>query len=211
MMTRETWLKSRTLGIGGSDAAAIIGLNPYMTNVELWEIKTGRKKKPDISDKECVKYGIAAEPLLIKMFALDFPDYEVRHKDFDIRRHPKYPFIIGSLDGELTDKKTREKGILEIKTTNILQSMQKEKWNDRVPENYFCQVLQYLLITGYSFAILKAQLKSEFNGEVRLSTRHYRFEAKNYAEDMEYLLEQEIKFWRHVETDTCPNLVLPPI
>ena len=37
------WLKSRTLGIGGSDAAAILGLNPYKSNVELFEEKTGKR------------------------------------------------------------------------------------------------------------------------------------------------------------------------
>jgi predicted phage-related endonuclease len=39
-MKREGWLKERREGIGGSEAAAILGMNPYMTNVELWEYKT---------------------------------------------------------------------------------------------------------------------------------------------------------------------------
>ena len=50
-----------------------------------------------------------------------------------------------SLDGELVDQDGR-KGILEIKTTNILQSMQYEKWKDRIPDNYYIQVLHYLLL-----------------------------------------------------------------
>lgn len=210
-MDKETWLNVRTNGIGGSDASAIVGRNPYMTNVELWEIKTGRREQTDISGKECVQYGIDAEPLLIQMFALDYPAYEVTHKDYDIRHHPKYDFIFGSLDGELKNKETGEYGVLEIKTTNILQSMQNEKWNDRVPDNYFCQVLQYLMVTGYSFAILKAQLKYEYNGEVKLTTKHYRFNAEDYREDMDFLLAEELKFWECVQSDKCPNLVLPPV
>lgn len=210
-MDKETWLLERNKGIGGSDAAAIIGRNPYISNVDLWEIKTGRRQQEDISEKPYVAYGVAAEPLLIEMFKLDYPEYEVWHTDYDTRCHPKYDFIFGSLDGELTSKETGEKGVLEIKTTNILQSMQNEKWNDRVPDNYFCQVLQYLMVTGYSFAILKAQLKYEYDDEVKLITKHYRFNAEDYREDMDFLLAEELKFWDCVQSDTCPNLVLPPL
>ena len=45
LSNHEEWLKNRKNGIGGSEIAAAIGKNPYMTNVELWELKTGRKKR----------------------------------------------------------------------------------------------------------------------------------------------------------------------
>ena len=61
MKNRAEWLQKRTSYIGGSDAAAVIGRNPWMSNTELWEIKTGRRQQTDISDKPYVKYGIAAE------------------------------------------------------------------------------------------------------------------------------------------------------
>ena len=50
-MTREQWLEERKTGIGGSDASAIVGLNPYSDNIKLWEIKTKRAEQEDISDK----------------------------------------------------------------------------------------------------------------------------------------------------------------
>ena len=52
-MEREEWLKVRKKGIGSSDAAAAIGLNPYKSQLELWMEKTGRDKelpKPDPND-----------------------------------------------------------------------------------------------------------------------------------------------------------------
>ena len=58
-MTREEWLEERKTGIGGSDASAIVGLNPYSDNIKLWEIKTKRAEQEDISDKPYVKYGVA--------------------------------------------------------------------------------------------------------------------------------------------------------
>ena len=39
----KEWLKNRTYGIGGSDASAIVGMNPYKTNIELFEEKTGEE------------------------------------------------------------------------------------------------------------------------------------------------------------------------
>ena len=211
-MTREEWLEERKKGIGGSDAATILGLNPYKTNMQLWEEKTGRRQAEDISEREYVKYGTNAEDLLRELFKLDYPKYEVKHDENTIIKHPKYPFLFASLDGTLIDKETGEMGILEIKTTNILQSMQKEKWREKIPDNYYCQVLHYLNVTGYSFVILKAQLKYEYDGEIKLDTRHYKILREEVIEDIKMLEEKEIEFWtKYVETGIRPPLTLPQI
>lgn len=197
-------------GIGGSDAAVILGLNPYKNNIRLWEEKTGKVQAEDISDKPYVKYGTQAEDLLRELFKLDFPQYEVSHDENTIIKHPKYPFLFASLDGQLVDKETGELGILEIKTTNILQSMQKEKWKEKIPDNYFCQVLHYLNVTGYSFAILKAQLKYDFDGDIKLETRHYKINRCDFEEDIKELEKAEVEFWtKYVEKDIQPPLELP--
>lgn len=210
---RLEWLEKRKSGITGTGASAIVGKNPYKSNIEYWEEKTGRRVEPDISDKDYVQYGQCAESHLIALFALDYPQYEVMHKDFDLRVHPKYPFLIGSLDGELTEKETGRKGILEIKTTNILQSRQYEKWNETIPENYLYQTLHYLLVTGYDFVILKAQLKRVYEGnDIHLDTRHYYFERKDVEVLLADLLEKELYFWNeYVLKDKRPPLILPEL
>ena len=126
-----------------------MGLNKYKTTIELWEEKTGRKEAEDISNKPYVKYGTDAERHLRELFKLDFPQYEVIHEENTIIRHPKYPFLFASLDGGLKDKKTGEMGVLEIKTTNIKNKIQSESWKNKIPDNYYCQVLHYLNVTGY--------------------------------------------------------------
>ena len=209
-MTREEWLKIRLKGIGASEASAIVGMNPYKTNVELWEEKTGRREPEDISDKPYVKYGTEAEKHLRALFALDFPQYEVNYKDFDMRYNSDYPFIFATLDGELTEKATGRKGILEIKTTEIMKSEQYDKWKDRIPQNYYIQVIHQLLATGFDFVVLKAQLKSAY-GDVRLTTKHYHIEREEVLEDISYLLQREILFWECVQEDRKPNLILPLI
>lgn len=209
---RQEWLNNRNTMLGGSDASAVLGLNPYRNNVEVWQEKTGRITPEDISHKSYVRYGLDAEQYLTALFALDHPQYEVTaNQDYTVIRHPKYRFIAGTLDGSLVERETGRRGVLEIKTTEILNSMHREKWNDKIPDNYFCQCLHYLLATGWDFVILKAQLKTNYDGDIRLNTRHYTIERSEVQEDLDYLLEQEVRFWEYVKKDKKPNLVLPPI
>ena len=84
------WLGNRS-GIGGSDASAVLGLNPYKSNTELWEEKTGKRVPEDISHKDYVQYGHDAEPLLRKLFALDYPEYKVEYYD-----NPKRKISMGT-------------------------------------------------------------------------------------------------------------------
>ena len=107
---REEWLRNRTR-IGGSEASAIIGMNQYKNNVQLWEEKVGLSVPEDISDKPFVKYGNDAESHLRELFRLDFPEYEVEYIENNMFLNDKFPFGHASLDGWLTDADGR-KGIL---------------------------------------------------------------------------------------------------
>lgn len=212
LSNREEWLQHRMNYIGGSDASAIMGMNPYCDNGRLWEIKTGQAIQEDISDKLYVKYGTEAEPHLRALFALDHPQYQVEYVDNNMFLNDKYPFAHASLDGWLIEKETGRKGILEIKTTNILQSMQKEKWKNRIPDNYYIQILHYLMVTEFDFVVLKAQLKSEFKDEVYLQTKHYTIERSEVEEDIKFLESSEREFWQRVQERKRPrNIPLPPI
>ena len=217
--SRDEWMKARKNHIGGSDASACVGMNPYKNNVQLWEEKTGLVIPEDISEKSYVKYGTEAEMHLRALFAMDHPQYEVHYEENNMFFNPDYPWMHASLDGELVEKVLSEDGtewitrhgILEIKTTNILQGMQKEKWNDRIPDNYYIQILHYLAVTGWDFAVLKAQLKYEINGMLFLETRHYRIDREDVKEDIEYLIDAERKFWNCVVTGKRPDRILPVI
>ena len=209
--SREEWLKARGHTIGGSDASAVVGMNPWKTNEQLWLEKTGQVGPDDISDKSCVQYGHDAEPLLRELFKLDFPQYEVLYEDNNLFLNDKYPWGHYSADGWLIEKETGRKGILEIKTTEILQSMQKEKWNNRIPDNYYLQVLHGLLIMEADFVILKAQLKTVFNGIPYLQTKHYLIERTEVEADIKYLADEEARFASQLAAKKKPNLILPEI
>ena len=104
-----------------------------------------RDRQEDISDKHYVQYGTKAERYLRELFKLDYPQYTVEYVKNNSFYNPKYPFARASLDGWLTDGSGR-KGVLEIKTTEILSAGQRAKWKDRIPDNYFCQVLFYMAV-----------------------------------------------------------------
>lgn len=215
--THDAWLRARQKGIGASEAAAVIGRSPWLDNVELWRRKTGRTQAPDISSNEAVAYGHAAEAPIRELFALDYPGYEVTYGGaFDMVRHPEHPFILATLDGRLLEKDTGRRGVLEIKTTNIVRSMQKEKWwgpdGPCIPDQYYCQVLWALIATGWDFASLHAQLKYRYGDDIRSERRTYFIEREEVAEDLEYLEREGVKFWtEYVVKDKEPPLILPSL
>lgn len=208
--SRGDWLKARTGQIGGSDASACVGLNPHKDNVQLWEEKMGLIEAPDLSELPYVRYGIQAEPHLRAMFAMDFPDYQVIYDENNMFLNEEYPWMHASLDGELVDKEGR-RGILEIKTTSILQGGQTVQWKNRVPDNYYCQILHYLAVTGYEFAVLKAYLRYEWADGISATVRHYFFERKDLEEDIRYLAEAEKRLWDCIQSGRRPDLILPGI
>lgn len=215
--SHEEWLKARLNGIGASEAAAVVGQSPWCSNVELWKRKTGRMVAPDISNNEAVQYGHDAEPLIRGLFALDYAHkYETSYGgEFDMVYHPEYPFLFATLDGRLTELKTGRLGILEIKTTSILRSMQKEQWwkdgKPCIPQQYFIQILHQMLATGFDFAELHVQLKYEYGDEIRCERRSYHIERADHLDDLEWLLKKEIAFWDCVKNDICPPQILPEI
>lgn len=211
LRSREEWLEKRQSFIGGSEAACIVGMNPYSNNIELWESKTGRSKPDDISDNPYVRYGTEAEGYLRELFALDFPRFKVEYIGHNMWINSDYPFAHASLDGWLTDEYGR-KGILEIKTANIQNSAGALKWTDRIPDNYFCQVCHYLAVTEFDFVVLKAQLKWDFGADdLFMQTRHYFIERADVEDDIKMLMSAELKFSDYIKADICPPLVLPMI
>jgi len=209
MPSRDEWLKERKSGIGGSDASAIMGFNPYKSNIDLWEEKLGISESEDISDKPYVKYGIDMENILRESFKVKHPELIVEHEENTIIRHKEYPFLFASLDGKITDTKTGKIGILEIKTSDIRQSMHKEKWKgDNIPWNYYTQVLHYMNVVNADFAYLFAELTYDEKYQAN-KTYFIDISDEDVKESIRILQEKEIEFWKCVEEKRRPSRTLP--
>ena len=201
--SREEWLAEREKirGIGGSDAAAAIGMSHRKTMVQLWQEKTGRVKPKDLSGVEYVQMGVRTEGPMRDLFAALHPEYAVIHRPYDIYHQTETPGIFATLDGELTDKATGEKGVLEIKKFDVKSREDWKLWDNRVPDDYFCQVLHQMNATGYAFAWLWAVLlRQDGRGELR----PYFFPKEEYEADLRELREKEMKFLRYVQEDRVP-------
>lgn len=205
--TANEWLRARKSYIGGSDVSSIMGCNKYRNNIDLYLEKTGQRKKAFVTNP-AIEYGKAAEQYLRELFKLDYPQYKVEFVDNNIWTNTNYPFAHASLDGWMTDKETHKKGILEIKTTEIRNKLMSEEWHNQIPDQYYCQILHYLLVTEFEFVIVKAQLKYNYD-DLYLKTLHFRIDRKDVLDDIEYLKQQEIKFFEYLKNKEVPPLVLP--
>lgn len=205
--SRENWLKRRGQGLGGSDISAVLGLNPWMSNVELWELKTGKREPRDLSDNAFVKYGTKAEEYIRGLFALDHPELEVAYLEFNSWKNTAYPWALASLDGWTFDEQGR-KGVLEIKTSEILRSGDWDKWDGKIPQTYYCQVLFYMAVTESDYANLRAAIKYTVQGEKRTMIRDYHIERDEVETDIAVLMDEGAKFWEYVKTGIAPPLKL---
>ena len=207
----DEWRSRRTSYIGGSDAGVIIGANKWKNNVELWEEKVGIKKPADLSKNPLVTYGKEAEKHLRELFKLDFPEYSVGYEDNNMWLNERYPFAHASLDGWITDKDGHY-GILEIKTATINSKAHGEEWKNGIPQSYYAQILHYLMVTEFDFAIVKAQLKYDFDGEMLyVATKHYRIDRAEIEDEISFLEEEERKFAQYIKDGIRPSLNLPEI
>ena len=203
---RKAWLKGRISfpGIGASEAPAIVGSSGWMTSTELWEIKTGRKTPKDISDNEFVKYGTEAEQHIRGLFMLKHDDYKLTYRPYDFLYQSERPWLRCTLDGEL-ENEDGVKGILECKSHFVRGKSDFAQWQDRIPDNYLIQILHQWLASGFSYAFLTAELIfQDFSSQLRT----YYFEANEYQEEMDWLLEEETKFWENVQNGRLPNTKL---
>lgn len=145
-LPREDWL-SRKQGIGSSDAAAAVGLNPYKSLLELWMEKTGRDTsltKLDPRDEESPAYwGNILEPIVAT--------HHTRRSSHRVRRinavlqHPDHrlTWMLTSIDREVIG--ASEVQILECKTVGINGA---RLWREGVPEHVQLQVMHLLAVTG---------------------------------------------------------------
>ena len=81
----------------------------------------------------------------------------------------------------------------------------------RIPDNYYIQILHYLMVTEFDFVVLKAQLKYDFGENVFLHTKHYKIERADVETDIRYLESAERDFWKQVQERKRPALILPEL
>lgn len=191
-LSREDWLEVRKNGIGGSDAAAAVGLSPYMSPLELWLIKTGRDAnlpRPDPHDTtEPIYWGTLLEPIVAASYTKQ-TNNRVRRVNA-VLQHPTIPFMLANVDREVVG--CRDVQLLECKTAGEFGA---RLWRDGVPEYVQLQVQHQLAVTGRQAADVSVLICGQ-KLEVHRIQRDDGLIAR--------LIELEAAFWNYVVTDSPP-------
>jgi putative phage-type endonuclease len=191
-LPRADWLEVRKSGIGGSDAAAAVGLNPYMSALELWLIKTGRDAnlpRPDSEDTtEPVYWGTLLEPIVAASYTKQTGN-RVRRVNA-VLQHPTIPFMLANIDREVIGAPAVQ--LLECKTAGEFGA---RLWRDGVPEYVQVQVQHQLAVTGKQAADVAVLICGQ-----KLDVHRIERDDELIAR----LIPLEAAFWRCVEADTPP-------
>jgi putative phage-type endonuclease len=193
-LSREDWLAVRKRGIGSSDAAAAVGLNPYKSQLELWLEKTGRDEnlpKSDPLDEDSPTYwGNVLEPIVARHYSKR-TNHRVRRINAVLQHaDPALPWMLANIDREVIG--AGDVQILECKTAGINGAT---LWREGVPEYVQLQVMHQLAVTGKQAADVAVLLGGQM-------LEIHRIERDEQV--ITNLVELERRFWRYVETDTPP-------
>lgn len=184
-MSREEWLEERRKSIGGSDAAAVIGMSRFASPYTVWMDKTGRL--PEKEDTEAMRIGRDLEAYVAKRFE-EASGKKVRRCNYIIR-NPAYPWAHADIDRRISS----ENAGLECKTTSTLDIRQFNGVD--FPEKYYCQCVHYLAVTG---------LDRWYLAVLVFGRGFFTYTLERDEAEISALMEAEKLFWRCVEEDTPP-------
>lgn len=190
---RETWLEERRTGVGGSDAAATVGMDPWKTALDVFLDKTGQVEAENLDEVERVRFGTIMEAPIADEYARRF-GVKVRRRN-QLLRSPAYPWMIANVDRVIEGQ---QRG-LECKNVGE-HAFRNGEWGepgtDEVPENYLLQCRHYMIVTGFDEWHLAACV-----GGNRLVV----YEIRRDTELDAMLVEGEHAFWQCVETGHAPE------
>lgn len=177
--SHDEWLEIRRGYIGGSDAGAVIGLNPYKSAYTLWAEKVGSVQPFD--GNLTTEVGSYLEEFVAELFTRE-TGKKVRRKNATLV-NDKYPFACANLDRMIVG----EKAFLEIKTTNSLPLMRKLRESAEFPDAYYAQCVHYLAVSG----LTKCYLAVLVNCRELLT-----YELDRDEDEIAALMQAEERFWK---------------
>lgn len=186
-ISREEWLAWRRTGIGGSDAAAVIGLNPFRSRIEVYADKMGMM--PEKEDTESMRLGRDLEDYVAQRFC-EATGKKVRRNNFMWCRD-EYRCMIADVDREIIG----ENAGLECKTTQAWSG--KVIMKGEIPLTYYVQCMHYMAVMGYDRVYLAVLI---------FGKGFFHFTIERDEDEIAALVAAEASFWRdHVEAGISPD------
>jgi len=207
-LTHDEWINLRRIGIGGSDAGTILGVNPYSSPYALWADKTGLVENV-FKGNAATEWGNRLERTVAEAFAeqsgcavVEWPvmlrgknRWELANVDFFIVE-PSEMFYAGEVT-TATEQPENITAILECKTTGIVGKGNAKAWdNNQVPASYYWQGAHYAMVTE----IPQVYFACLIGGQgIVVRSRDYT------AECLAGLRDAETAFWELVEKKSPPE------
>lgn len=186
-ISREEWLDYRREGIGGSEAAIIVGLNRFGSPLQLWADKMGLRK--ELEETEVMRQGSDLEEYVARRW-MEATGKKVRRRNY-IFRNTDYPHSIADIDREVVG----ENAGLECKTTSLYNKSDFE--NGEIPPTYYVQCQHYMAVMGYDRMYLAVLV---------LSKAFYHFCIERDNGEIASLMEKESAWWEeYVAGDSVPE------
>jgi putative phage-type endonuclease len=206
--SKTNWLQKRKMGLTGSDAAAVLGLSPWKSNVDVWKDKISQKLEEEKYNPR-FEYGLKAEKYLIDLTRLDFPKLKINYEEkyyVIYEGTGDFNFCLSTPDALAIDNETEKISVIEIKTSSHSFFKHSEK---EIPEIYYPQVLHYFItIPAIDSVILRCYYPMAAVNDCKkiLQTwKVFRDDEKTKA-DIKFLCDEEKKFWKFVEEKKQPPL-----
>lgn len=175
-LSREEWLSYRRRGIGGSDAATIVGLQRFGSELELWADKRGLL--PDKEDTEVMRQGRDFEEYVARRWS-ETTGKKVRKLNYIIM-NPDYPYSLANIDREVVG----ENAGLECKTTSLYNKSDFE--GGEIPPAYYVQCQHYMAVMEYDRMYLAVLV---------LSGGFYTFQIERDEAEITALMAKEELWW----------------
>lgn len=192
-MLTEAQRTARARGIGSSDAAAILGVDPHKTAYDLWLEKTGRV--PGFEGNEHTERGNLLEPVILQMTEAKLGQKVVRPKSTYVRG-----ILRANLDGQV-EKSARGQPIVEAKSS-IVRDGWGDPGTDQIPDRTLVQVHVGMLCAEADVAHV-ARLHDWYHFSLYHVTAN--------GDLLHAIDEMTAEFWtKHVEADTPPPVTAPP-
>lgn len=138
-MSHDQWLEMRKQGIGGSDVAAIAGLNKWKSPVAVYLEKLDAIEGQE--ENEAMYWGNVLEDVVAREFT-ERTGLKIRRRNA-ILKHPDHPFMLANVDRLIVGQKVG----LECKTAN--EYLKKEWEEEEIPAQYILQCQHYMAVTGF--------------------------------------------------------------
>lgn len=187
---REQWLIERRSGIGGSDAAAAVGADPYRDRLTLWSEKVGLLEGDDLSENEAVEAGVVLERTIGEWYGKKFGREVILGRPFTLLRSQEFPWMFATLDA--TQVVDGNRGVVQIKNTSFAA----EQWEERVPVHYEIQLAHEMIVAGVTRGTLVALHRGQ-------NLRAY--DRVLHPDFAETLVAAEKNFWDMVVSETAPE------